>query len=892
MDSLGDSSLKKLAESQSENMGLTKLGSFNEGAYLKIIHDLEAHQAQLEIQIRDLTFQESNAVKVSEKFRLLGGITSEMLDLKDLDSIYNYVTQRLLKFIPDTIILYNSIDEANKIVQLETIGGIENKFLKQIFKVSGFNPIGKKFKLIDTLDTYLKSGKFVEYEGNLAEFAASDLSPVIARTIEKLIGLNKIYTIGIKKDEHLLAVIHFFTFNNAAIYDRSFIEAFVKQAGIVIQNKISEKAIKESEEKYRNIFENVQDVYYESSIDGTILEVSPSIIILSKGQYTRKELIGKSLYDFYGDPSERDALISTLCKNGNLSNHEISLQNKDGLYIPCLLSAKLTADSQGIPEKIVGSVHDITHRKKSEDALKISEEKYRDIFKNSPVGIWEEDFSAVKQRFEFLRASGVTDFRKYLDKKPSEIENLASLVKILNVNQASIKMLRGDSKEDLLGSLKRFFIAESLVVFKEELIALESGLWQFDCEVPVVNSKGEKRLLQLSLAVPKHYHHSLERVLVSCIDITERKKGEVDLKIEEEKFRNLFENSPVGISITGFDGSMFMNKSFSDITGYPEEELRELKWMDITHPDDIQISKDALQNLIDRKSPKVRFEKRYIHKNGSIVWTEISIYLQTDSQGIPLFFITVINDVTKRKLTEIELIASKEKAEENDRLKSSFLANMSHEIRTPLNSIIGFAELVGDPDFSPEQHAEFAQMINDSGTNLLIIISDIMDLSKIEAGQVQLKKHKVPINQLIATLKKEFTQKAIKKGIELRLDPQNPNEEIVIESDEIKIRQILTNFLGNAIKFTEKGYIELGFKIAETHVHFQVKDTGIGIPDAYHEKIFERFRQIETAYTRKYGGNGLGLAIAKSLVELLGGEIGMESEVGIGSVFYFSIPIS
>jgi len=143
----------------------------------------------------------------------------------------------------------------------------------------------------------------------------------------------------------------------------------------------------------------------------------------------------------------------------------------------------------------------------------------------------------------------------------------------------------------------------------------------------------------------------------------------------------------------------------------------------------------------------------------------------------------------------------------------------------------------------------------------------------------------------MASLKKEFSHKSSLKGIELRLSPSNSQDEILIESDETKIRQVLVNFIGNSIKFTENGFIELGISRTATHVQFHVKDTGIGIPEAYHDKIFERFRQVETAHTRKYGGNGLGLAISKSLVELLGGTIWMESEVGKGSSFNFSIPL-
>jgi signal transduction histidine kinase len=181
-------------------------------------------------------------------------------------------------------------------------------------------------------------------------------------------------------------------------------------------------------------------------------------------------------------------------------------------------------------------------------------------------------------------------------------------------------------------------------------------------------------------------------------------------------------------------------------------------------------------------------------------------------------------------------------------------------------------------------------MINSSGNGLLAIINDIMDISKIEAGLVQLNNSIFSVQSLIGKIRNEYSFKAKDRNIELRLDPQNPTEEIFIESDENKLRQILVNFVGNAIKFTQKGIIEIGIRTDVNSLRIHVKDTGIGIPEEFHDKIFDRFRQVESAETRTYGGNGLGLAISKSLAELLGGEISIESEKGKGSTFYLTIP--
>jgi PAS domain S-box-containing protein len=382
-------------------------------------------------------------------------------------------------------------------------------------------------------------------------------------------------------------------------------------------------------------------------------------------------------------------------------------------------------------------------------------------------------------------------------------------------------------------------------------------------------------------------------------DISERKHNEEELikaknkdEESEKKFKSYTQHSPVAIYTTDENGDcVYANEKWLEIAGLTLNEALGKGWEQALHPDDKEFIFTNWYKSVESGGSWF-YEYRFISKQGKVTWVEGSAKAIYNDKKKLIGYLGSNVDITQRKLAKQELISAKEKAEESDRLKSAFLANMSHEIRTPLNAIIGFAELVADPDFPIEQHNEFARLISDSGNNLLAIISDIMDISKIEAGQVQVNYSKLSINQLIASIKKEFTQKAAKNGIELRLDPANPKDDIVIESDETKIRQVMNNLLTNALKFTMKGFIEIGIKNTPHTVQISVKDSGIGIPEAYHDKIFERFIQVDLSHTRKYGGNGLGLAISKSLVEIMGGTIGMESEVlAGGSMFYFSIPI-
>ena len=370
-------------------------------------------------------------------------------------------------------------------------------------------------------------------------------------------------------------------------------------------------------------------------------------------------------------------------------------------------------------------------------------------------------------------------------------------------------------------------------------------------------------------------------------DISERRAATEELR----KLSRAVEQSPESIFITNTLGDIeFCNPAVSDVTGYSREEIigqnpRIFKSGNTTH--------EEYKEMWDTIASGTIWKGEFLNKkkNGDLYWEATSIAPVANYSGKITHYLAIKKDITEQKKMTVELIEAKLKAEENDRLKSTFLANMSHEIRTPLNSIIGFSELMTDPDFDSDQQFEFAQMIQASGNNLLAIISDIMDISKIEAGQMNIIKKRMSVNQLIANIQNEYLSRIQEKGLELRTVKLIEEVELFIVSDVDRLKQVLVNLVVNSIKFTEEGFIEIGIKTTENFVQFHVKDTGIGISEEFHERIFERFQQVESADTRKYGGNGLGLAITKNLIELMGGKIWMESEVVKGCTFYFTIPV-
>ena len=252
-------------------------------------------------------------------------------------------------------------------------------------------------------------------------------------------------------------------------------------------------------------------------------------------------------------------------------------------------------------------------------------------------------------------------------------------------------------------------------------------------------------------------------------------------------------------------------------------------------------------------------------------------------------FITAV-DITDGKQAEQELLKAKEHAEESDHLKSAFLANMSHEIRTPMNGVLGFADLLKDPKLSGEEQEKYVSIIQRSGTRLLNIINDIIDISKIEAGQMAANISETNVNEKIEDTYNFFKQLIKKKGIHFSYKNPLPSIQSIIKTDGEKLYAILTNLVNNAIKFTHSGSIEFGYIKRDGFLEFFVKDTGIGVSQAQKEIIFERFRQGNKPLTKNFEGTGLGLSISKAYVEMLGGKIRVESEEGQGSAFYFTIP--
>jgi two-component system sensor histidine kinase/response regulator len=301
------------------------------------------------------------------------------------------------------------------------------------------------------------------------------------------------------------------------------------------------------------------------------------------------------------------------------------------------------------------------------------------------------------------------------------------------------------------------------------------------------------------------------------------------------------------------------------------------------------------QQILSTGIPMIEKVESVNDSEGKKTWVSATKIPVKDNYGNITGLVGMSIDITEKRYAEERLREAKEKAEESDRLKTAFLANMSHEIRTPMNGIIGFSNLLRNPDLNNDERSDFLNHITSCGNTLLNLIDDIIDISKIEAGQIKIRIAESNINTVLNEIFDSFNASKVREGkenIKFVKRISLPDEKAVILTDPFRLRQIMSNLIGNALKFTLEGYVEFGYNLENNeNLHFYVKDTGIGIPKDKQAIIFERFGQVlDTSFFINQKGTGLGLAISNNLVLLLGGKIWVESELGVGSTFHFSIP--
>lgn len=367
-----------------------------------------------------------------------------------------------------------------------------------------------------------------------------------------------------------------------------------------------------------------------------------------------------------------------------------------------------------------------------------------------------------------------------------------------------------------------------------------------------------------------------------------------EMTASETRFHAIFAQAPIGIALTGSrSGHIYeCNARYAAIAGRSIEELRRGNWMHVTHPDDIQPDLDNMALLNAGEIPGFQMNKRYLRPDGSVVWVRMTVArIQVDPHESPRH-LCMVEDITEQRQIEQSLLAAKDAAEQASRAKSAFVANMSHEVRTPMNAVLGFLDILADSGLDAQQRT-LVDKVQKSSRSLLRILNDILDFSKLDAGAVDLELAPFVLDEVLRDATDLFVLAASAKGLELVLDVP-PGLPPRYSGDALRLGQILVNLLGNAIKFTERGSVHLAVTVladegTQQRLRFEVKDSGIGLTPEQTQLLFQPFVQADSSTTRRFGGTGLGLTIAKRLVELMGGAIGVRSELGRGTTFWFTV---
>jgi len=631
---------------------------------------------------------------------------------------------------------------------------------------------------------------------------------------------------------------------------------------------------------YHNMLGNMLDGFYRSDAHDRLQLISPSGMRLL-GYGSSAEIRNRPMADFYADPAERHAIVAELYTAGRVSNREITLKRRDGCTFPAQTTAYLHTDAAGQPLGIIGICSDISDRKQAlreRAALAAVVEHSDDI-----IVVKDLDLRVIATNQAFARATG----------------------------HAQVADLIGKTDAELFGMPPEQEPVCSYAADDRRAQQLQSG--RIEREEPVMLADGRQRTV-LTRKYPI-YDDQGQLIGTGSIstDITERKRIEDHLW----QLAAITEQSSEGIAVITLANTVeWANHTWAKLHGYDSAADLHGAHLDRFHPPGQGGVHTEIDFDLEQDSGEIRrTEHAHCRLNGTRFTASINSFALRDPQGRPSRYVLFLRDVTERRAQEEQLrqtlaeaerlthdlAAQTERANQlaqeaaaANEAKSEFLANMSHEIRTPMNAVIGMSNLLLETELGDEQYS-YAKIIRNSGEALLGVINDILDFSKIEAGQLELEDTEFALRSLIDDVAEMISFKAEEKALELitSVAAEVPD---YLGGDPWRLRQVLINLVNNAVKFTAEGEVVLHVALAApaaaesapVSLRFQVRDTGIGISVAQQKQLFTAFSQADTSTTRRYGGTGLGLSISRQLVQLMGGEIGVESQHGAGSTFYFT----
>ena len=585
----------------------------------------------------------------------------------------------------------------------------------------------------------------------------------------------------------------------------------------------------------------------------------------------REQIVGQHIFEFMDE--EAQAVMAEQTKrrqSGMVGSYQNRFLDAAGLPIWVQLTAMPVYDDDGGYAGSTAMATKVSTQHVAQQALRTTEAKNRLSFEQGPTGMAE-----MSMYGRFVRAN------------PALCEILGYSAEQLH-EMTVVDICHPDDEEEAIHSIANMdaLAAPGLT---------SKTVRQFHAERRYIHASGRVVWCLVNGSTVFDEDGNLACILIHFADITHKKEIEHSLASSETRANAIFELAPVGLAQVSLDGKFIrVNPATCDILGYSADQMVSMYLADVSHPNDAEMIGEVVTALLDKNVPELNYTACLIHADGNIVWCAVRIVRVHGTDGDDDYYLAGALDITDRKEFERRLEHSAIQANEASQLKSNFLANMSHEMRMPMNGIMGMSELLLDTDLDDVQR-DYAETVRNSGSALMTVINGILDYTKIEAGNVDVEEVEFSVRSVVHDVLHVLTPQAETKGLRL-VEEVGDSVPAMVNGDQLGVRQVLVNLIGNAVKFTQEGEIvvrvtEFESVGADVVLRFEVADSGIGIDPDKLEMIFNPFVQADMSTSRKYGGSGLGLSVTRQLVNLMGGDCGVTSQLAKGSTFWFTVRV-